>query len=70
MDDKPQHSQIQCREAVESSFNFLIKHFENARCDSDAVSNCVRCQTVFLAKSVREMLLSAQSAALGDRSEK
>lgn len=60
---KPQHPQIKCREAVESSLKVLIAHYENARCDSEAVSECVRCNAVFLAKSVSEMLVDASSAA-------
>lgn len=51
-----QHPQIKCREAVVSSIKLLLERFEKAQCDSDAVSDCARCNAVFLAKNVREML--------------
>lgn len=52
---------IKCQPAVESSIKFLLERYEHARCDSDGVSNCVRCQVVFLAKSVREMLAEPEA---------
>lgn len=51
-----QHAQIQCREAVESSIKLVLERYEHAPCDDPGVSACLRCNAVFLAKSVREML--------------
>jgi hypothetical protein len=56
---------IQCRPAVESSIKFLLERYEQAKCDSDGVSNCVRCQVVFLAKSVREYFAAKDGGAHG-----
>lgn len=50
--------------AVRSSSKFLLERYAGARCDSPAVSGCIRCNTVYLARtSVRLLDAAALSAA-------
>lgn len=43
-------------EAMRSSARFLLRRFEAARCDSDGAADCLRCQSVYLAKQTLEAL--------------
>ncbi len=47
---------IDNRAAIESSIKFLLDRFEGRSCDSQGVATCVRCNAVFLAKSVQKEL--------------
>ena len=56
------------RPAVESAVKVLIQRFEKAPCDSDGASQCVRCNVMFLARVMRDMLDASQPPA--EREEK
>lgn len=47
---------IKDRAAIESSCRFIEEKIAPRKCDSDGVSGCLRCQSVYLAKRMREML--------------
>ena len=47
--------------ALRSTANFFLRRFEGARCDSEAVADCVRCQAVFLAHRTLAALEGAQT---------
>lgn len=49
--------------AVRSAADYLIARLETSRCDSEAVADCIRCNSVYLAKKVRQAL-----ASIGERS--
>ena len=59
---------IQDRPAVESAVKRLIQRFEKASCDSDGVAQCVRCNVMFLARVMQDMLAASQPPA--EREEK
>lgn len=44
------------REALVSTVDFLTARYEKARCDDEAVAGCVRCQTMFLARTMQSLL--------------
>lgn len=50
-------------EAIRSAATFLIKRFGAAKCDSEAVSECVRCSAHFLAQSALEALAGAKTVS-------
>lgn len=43
-------------EALRSAADFLMAHYVKARCDNPAVSNCINCNTVYLASTVLKLL--------------
>jgi hypothetical protein len=49
--------------AVTSSLKFLRGRYQRARCDSEAVADCVRCQTMFLVRTLEDT--RAAIAAMG-----
>lgn len=49
--------------ALLSSAKFLKDRFVSARCDSPAVSECVRCNAVFLAEHIEKLVSSAHALA-------
>lgn len=44
------------REAIASSVKFMETKVEPSRCDHSAVSCCVRCNAVYLAKAMKKLL--------------
>lgn len=50
-------------ESVRSSARFLLRRFEDQRCDSEGVAECVRCQAVYLAKSALEALEGVETVS-------
>lgn len=47
---------IKDRAALEAACQFIEEKVKPRRCDSDGVSNCWRCTSVFLASRMRELL--------------
>lgn len=47
---------IKDRAALESSLRFIDEHVKPRRCDSDGVSHCWHCNSVYIAKRMRELL--------------
>ena len=47
------------REAIQSAANFIERHFQSIRCDSDGVSDCVRCNAQYLSKVLHQILAKA-----------
>lgn len=47
------------REALLSTVEFLRARYAKARCDSDGVSCCVRCQTMFLVRKMEALLVAS-----------
>lgn len=47
--------------SVRSACEMLIERFDRARCDSDGVSRCIRCNSVYLAKSILEAMEKGKS---------
>ncbi len=43
------------REAVDASLKFLRERYAKARCDCPAVSECVRCNTMYLVRVVEDV---------------
>jgi len=48
-------------EALRSSAEFLMRQFKDAKCDSDGLSGCLRCQAVHLARSTLAALEGVQT---------
>jgi hypothetical protein len=46
--------------AVKWSCDILIQHYRPRCCDSEAVADCINCNTVFLAKSVEKAAATLQ----------
>jgi hypothetical protein len=55
------------QKAVESACAYIEKVLGNAPCDGDAVSNCLRCNAVYLAKKMREVLSSPEATGQAPR---
>jgi hypothetical protein len=55
--------EIKDRAALESSCKFIEQHIAPRKCDSDGVSACWRCNSVYLAKRMRELLAAQADAA-------
>ena len=55
--------------AVKSAISFILDEVAKKRCDSEGVADCVRCNSVFLAKKMKEFLgnFAARGAGEGDR---
>lgn len=53
---EPQGTAIKDRAAIESACRFIDDKVAPRKCDSDAVSSCWRCKSVYLAKRMREIL--------------
>jgi hypothetical protein len=49
-------AEIKDRAALESACKFIEQHVAPRKCDSDGVSACWRCNSVYLAKRMRELL--------------
>lgn len=48
--------------AALSSANVLLRHYERRKCDDPAVSGCIRCNAVFLAKWALDVVNAKQPA--------
>lgn len=48
--------------AIRSSAEMLLRQYEGARCDDEGVSHCIRCNTVYLAKTALDLLEHAAIA--------
>lgn len=51
------------KEALLSAASLLRSRLDNVRCDSEAVSDCVRCSTVYLARKVERLVSLAAAPA-------
>lgn len=54
------------REALLITVDFLRSRFGKARCDSDGVSDCIRCQTMFLVRLTEQLLVATSEAGEAD----
>jgi hypothetical protein len=46
------------REALLFTTEFLRDRLEDARCDGEALADCVRCQTMFLVRTMAQLLVA------------
>ena len=44
------------RAALESTAKYMRQRFEKARCDNEAVSDCVRCQVMGMVHAIEDIL--------------
>lgn len=49
------------RPAIESAIRFIEETVAPRRCDNEAVAGCVRCKTVYLARTLKRLLAAAPS---------
>ena len=49
-------------EALASSAKFIEDSLRSTRCDNDGVACCVRCNSLFLARSMLELLAAVEEA--------
>lgn len=59
-------AEMKDRAALESACKFIEQHVAPRRCDSDVVSHCWRCTSVYLAKRMRELLKDAAAVVPGE----
>ncbi len=48
--------------SVTSALSFLRMKYQRARCDNEAVADCVRCQTMFLVATVESILAATEQS--------
>jgi hypothetical protein len=58
------------REAIASGCEMLEERYSRARCDSDGVSGCIRCNTMFLVSTLTDLLAATAAKADAFKSEK
>jgi hypothetical protein len=56
---------IKDRAALESTLRFMDEKIKPRRCDSDGVSGCWRCQSMYLAKRMRDLLAERDASGVG-----
>ena len=59
---------VKDKAAIESACRYIEQNIAPRKCDSDAVSNCWRCNSVYLAKRMREILATKQTAPKAEQS--
>lgn len=57
--------ELKDRVALESTLRFMDERIKPRRCDSDGVSACWRCQSMYLAKRMRELLAERDAHGVG-----
>ena len=50
------------QEALLSSANMLLRRYEGAGCDNEGVSGCIRCNAVFIAQRMKDLIAHVEAA--------